>query len=135
MLHGGNGNFAIRQGDWVLIDAASGDGNGGKKRPGEPDWFKQERGYAKNEFPGELYNLKDDLAQRRNLYGEKTRGGPPSQGAARKIQGGGPQHAQPANQERTGVGMRLPINRREHRSPVRRADPLHRSAQMVPKPG
>jgi len=72
VLHGGNGNFAIRQADWVLIDAASGDGNGGKKRPGEPDWLKQERGYAENEFPGELYDLKHDLAQRRNLYGEKT---------------------------------------------------------------
>lgn len=72
VLHGGNGNFAIRQGDWVLIDAASGDGNGGKKRRGEPDWFKQERGYAENEFPGELYDLKNDLAQRRNLYGEKV---------------------------------------------------------------
>jgi arylsulfatase A len=70
VLHGGNGNFAIRQGDWVLIDAASGDGNGGKKRPGEPEWLKQERGYTKNEFPGELYNLRNDLAQRHNLYGE-----------------------------------------------------------------
>jgi hypothetical protein len=27
-----------------------------------------ERGYMKNKFPGELYNLHDDLAQRRNLY-------------------------------------------------------------------
>ncbi len=71
VLHGGNGKFAIRQGDWVLIDAPSGDGNGGKNRPGEPEWFKQERGYTKNEFSGELYNLHDDLAQQRNLYGEK----------------------------------------------------------------
>ncbi|MEI8041327.1 MAG: arylsulfatase [Verrucomicrobiota bacterium] len=71
VLHGGSGNFAIRQGDWMLIDSASGDGNGGKNRPGEPEWFKQERGYAKSELPGELYNLRDDLAQRQNLYGEK----------------------------------------------------------------
>jgi arylsulfatase A-like enzyme len=71
VLHGGNGKFAIRQGDWVLIDTPTGDGNGGKNRPGEPDWFKQERGYTKDEFPGELYNLHDDLAERRNLYGEK----------------------------------------------------------------
>ncbi len=42
-----------------------------ENRPGEPEWFKQERGYTKNEFPGELYNLHDDLIQRRNLYGEK----------------------------------------------------------------
>jgi arylsulfatase A-like enzyme len=73
VLHGGSGNFAIRQGDWVLIDAPSGDGNGGKSRPGEPEWFKQERGYTKNEFPGELYNLRDDLEQRRNLYGEQPK--------------------------------------------------------------
>ncbi len=71
MLHGCNGTFAIRQGDWVLIDAPSGDNNGSKNHPGEPEWFKQERGYTKNEFPGELYNLRDDLPERRNLYGEK----------------------------------------------------------------
>ncbi len=71
VLHGGDGKFALRQGEWVLIDAPTGDGNGGKNRTGEPEWFKQQRGYTKNEFPGELYNLHDDLAQRRNLYGEK----------------------------------------------------------------
>jgi arylsulfatase A len=71
VLHGGNGNFAIRQGNWVLIDAPSGDGNGGRRRPGEPAWFKQERGYTTNQFDGELYDLREDLSQRRNLYGEK----------------------------------------------------------------
>jgi arylsulfatase A len=71
VLHAYNGSFAIRQGDWVLIDARSSDRNGGRTRSGEPDWFKQERGYTKNEFPGELYNLRDDLAQRRNLCGDK----------------------------------------------------------------
>jgi arylsulfatase A-like enzyme len=65
VLHSCNGKFAIRQGDWVLIDAPTGDDNG---RRGEPDWFKQERGYTANQFPGELYNLCDDLIQRRNLY-------------------------------------------------------------------
>ena len=71
VLHGCNGSFALREGDWVLIDAPSGDNNGGPRNPGEPTWFKQERGYATNSFPGELYNLRDDLAQRRNLYVEK----------------------------------------------------------------
>ena len=65
VLHSANGNLAIRQGDWVLIDARSGDGNH------EPDWFKQERGYQTNQFAGELYNLRDDLTQSKNLYGEK----------------------------------------------------------------
>ena len=71
VLHGGNGNFAIRQGEWVLIDAPSGDGNGNRNRSGEPDWFKQERGYTTNLCLGELYNLRDDLAQRRNRYGDE----------------------------------------------------------------
>jgi hypothetical protein len=48
-----------------LIEARSGDGNR------EPDWFKQERGYQTNAFAGELYNLRDDLTQSKNLYGEK----------------------------------------------------------------
>jgi arylsulfatase A len=71
VLHGGGGQFAIRQGDWVLIDCPSGDGNANKNHPGEPEWFKQERGYTKNELPGELYDLRADLSERRNLYGEK----------------------------------------------------------------
>lgn len=65
VLHSAKGSLAIRQGDWVLIDARSGDGNR------EPDWFKQERGYQTNQFAGELYNLRDDLVQRRNRHGEQ----------------------------------------------------------------
>lgn len=64
ILHSCSGKFVIRQADWVFIDAASGDDNH------EPNWFKQERGYQTNQFPGELYNLRDDLVQRRNLYRE-----------------------------------------------------------------
>ena len=70
VLHGCNGSFALRQGDWVLIDAPSGDNNGSKQHPGEPEWFKQERGYTANELPGELYDLRADLTERRNLYAE-----------------------------------------------------------------
>lgn len=64
--HGGNGKLAIRKGDWVFIDAKTGDANR------EPEWFKQERGYdrATNAFPGVLYNLRNDPSERRNLYGE-----------------------------------------------------------------
>ncbi len=65
VLHSSKGPLAIRQGDWVLIDAPSGDGNH------EPEWFKKERGYQTNAFAGELYNLRDDLIERKNLYGEK----------------------------------------------------------------
>jgi len=68
VLHSCHGKFAIRKGDWVLIDAPTGDDNG---RKGEPAWLKRERGYESNTFAGELYNLRNDLAQRHNVYGEK----------------------------------------------------------------
>lgn len=72
VLHGGDGRFAIRQGDWILIDSSSGDGNGGRGgRGGEPEWFKQTRGYTAHQLNGELYDLKHDLAERRNLFAER----------------------------------------------------------------
>jgi arylsulfatase A len=63
------GKLAIRQGDWVLIDAPSGQQNAAAR--GEPLWFRQERGYVPHDQPGELYNLRDDLAQRHNRFAEK----------------------------------------------------------------
>lgn len=66
--HSGNGKFAIRKGDWVLIDAPSGDDNGAR---GEPQWLKDERGYVKHDQPGELFNVHDDLAERHNYFAEK----------------------------------------------------------------
>jgi len=66
--HAASGKFAIRQGDWVLIDAPSGDDNGAR---GEPEWLKQERNYVKNDQPGELFNVREDLGQRRNHYAEQ----------------------------------------------------------------
>jgi arylsulfatase A len=65
VLHSGDGKFTLRQGSWVLIDARTGDGNG---KRGEPEWFKQERGYLPNTAAGELYDLREDLPQRTNLY-------------------------------------------------------------------
>ena len=62
--HSCNGKFAIRKDDWVFIDAPSGDDNK------EPDWFKEERGYTAHNFPGELFDLEEDISERRNLYGE-----------------------------------------------------------------
>ncbi len=66
--HSINGKFAIRQGDWVLIDAPSGNDNGAH---GEPEFLKAERGYTKHDQPGELFNLRDDLSERRNHYAEQ----------------------------------------------------------------
>jgi arylsulfatase A-like enzyme len=62
--HSCNGKFAIRQGEWVFIDAPTGDDNK------EPDWLKKERGYEPHSHPGELYDLSQDLSERRNLYAE-----------------------------------------------------------------
>lgn len=69
IFHGAGGKFAIRQGDWVFIDAPSGQENGAAS--GEPPWFRQERGYQPHDQPGELFHLGDDLAQRHNRYAEE----------------------------------------------------------------
>ena len=55
-------NYAVRSGDWLLIDAPTG---GVTKVPA---WFDERFGYAKNTAQGELYNLAEDRAQKRNLY-------------------------------------------------------------------
>ena len=62
--HSCSGRFAIRKGDWVFIDAPSGDDNK------EPDWFKAERGYTTHDGSGELFNLRKDIVERTNLYAE-----------------------------------------------------------------
>jgi arylsulfatase A-like enzyme len=67
--HSSDGKFALRKGDWVLIDAPTGDGNG--QAGHEPQWFKDERGYGPHDQPGELFNLRDDLPERRNHYAEQ----------------------------------------------------------------
>ncbi len=56
--------YAIRKGDWVLIDSKSG------MHSQVPDWFNEQFGYSENQFPGELYNLKDDVSQNNNLFNE-----------------------------------------------------------------
>lgn len=63
--HSAQGKFAIRKGNWVLIDAPSGDDNGAH---GEPQWLKDERGYTSHDQPGELYDLSEDRSERRNLF-------------------------------------------------------------------
>jgi arylsulfatase A-like enzyme len=56
--HSGGGKFAIRDGDWKMIEGL---GSGGftqpafpKPKPGEPD--------------GQLYNMKNDFSEKENLY-------------------------------------------------------------------
>lgn len=61
---GVSGKPAIQQGDWLLIAAPTGREN--PEPRGEPEWFRQQRGYQAHDQPDELYNLREDLAQRRN---------------------------------------------------------------------
>ncbi|HNQ89917.1 MAG TPA: arylsulfatase [Verrucomicrobiota bacterium] len=56
------GAYAVRDGPWVLIANKTG------AHSKVPAWFDRENGYAEDEHPGELYDLRTDLAQKRNLY-------------------------------------------------------------------
>ena len=62
--HSCAGTFAVRKGNWVFIDAPTGDENQ------EPQWFRDERGYTDHDHPGELFNLEDDISERVNRYGD-----------------------------------------------------------------
>lgn len=64
--HSCRGDFAVRQGDWVLIDGPSGD-----DMDREPDWFRQERRVSPHDDPGELFDLNADPAERTNLYRDR----------------------------------------------------------------
>ena len=67
--HSGQGKFAIRRGDWVLILAPTGDDN---RKQGEPKWFQKDRGYEPHTEAGELFNLAADPAQKNNLYANQS---------------------------------------------------------------
>jgi arylsulfatase A len=54
--------YAVRHDHWLLIANKTG------AHTNVPAWFDEENGYAKNEHPGELYDLRADLAQKHNLY-------------------------------------------------------------------
>ncbi len=63
------GHYAIRDGDWVLIDAESGIVGGPRRHP--PEAWMQKHGYAADDGqPVKLYNLKEDIGQRLNLAAE-----------------------------------------------------------------
>ncbi len=66
--HSSSGEFAIRQGDWVLIDALD-----GSDRDNELGWLKAQRGYQYHDQPGDLFNLAADPAQTNNLYAQHPR--------------------------------------------------------------
>ncbi len=66
LVHNTNANgYAVRHGDWVLIDAKTG------AVSAVPPWFDKQEGYKAHTEAGELYHLKDDLAQKTNLFADK----------------------------------------------------------------
>ncbi len=63
--HSANGLFAIRSGDWVLIEKKNGQSNSVVKS----SEYDKARGYRVNpDSDGELFNLKTDLQERHNKY-------------------------------------------------------------------
>lgn len=85
LVHNTNANgYALRHGDWVLIAAKT----GAVSRV--PEWFDQANGYTENPHPGELYNLRDDLAQKHNLYGDRPDKVKALSSLLEKIRAGGP---------------------------------------------
>ncbi|MCA9189975.1 MAG: sulfatase-like hydrolase/transferase [Planctomycetales bacterium] len=57
-------HYAIRKDNWVLINAPTG------AVSQVPKWFDEQFAYSKDEHPAALYNLNDDIAQRKNLFAE-----------------------------------------------------------------
>ncbi len=69
--HSSDGNLALRSGDWVLINATSGSATASP----EPEWFREMIGAENIGTPCELFNLKDDPQQTKNVindYPEKA---------------------------------------------------------------
>jgi arylsulfatase A len=65
LVHNTNANgYALRHQDWVLVAAKTG------AVSKVPDWFDSANGYTSHASPGELYNLREDISQRKNLYTE-----------------------------------------------------------------
>ena len=69
VIVGISGKATLRQGDWVLIAAPSGLDN--SVQDAEPNWFREKRGYTTHTEPYELFNLRDDPAQRINRAAEE----------------------------------------------------------------
>jgi arylsulfatase A-like enzyme len=60
--HSMNNEYGLRQGDWVLIESTGAHG------AAEPPWWKERHGIKKHDQPGELFHLKEDLLETKNLY-------------------------------------------------------------------
>lgn len=66
LIHNTNAQaYAIRHGDWVLIDAPTG------AVTRVPRWYDEMTGYESHGHAGELYNLQNDLSEKRSLFAEE----------------------------------------------------------------
>jgi len=71
--HSSDGKFAIRKGDWVLIEDGLGDSNHKFTKHEFPamEYYNKDNYIIPHYQPiGQLYNLKDDEQERHNLYSE-----------------------------------------------------------------
>ena len=60
-----NDEYGLRQGDWVLIESRNGGGGNA-----EPAWWRERHGIKKDDEPGALYHIKEDLRETKNLYAQ-----------------------------------------------------------------
>ena len=83
--HSGSGKFAIRKGDWVLIDAArvATTTARGANRSGS----RTSADTRNTTLPGELFDLHDDLPERRNQFAEQPEIVPRAEGTSGEIHG------------------------------------------------
>lgn len=56
------GRYALRQGDWLFFDGPDGDA---RKAPA---WFAAQEGWDESGEPYALFNLAEDIGQKKNLY-------------------------------------------------------------------
>jgi arylsulfatase A len=57
--------YALRQGDWVFIESKNGGGG-----QAEPEWYRENHNIPTHDQPAALYNLADDLREKKNLYAQ-----------------------------------------------------------------
>ncbi len=63
--HSMNNEYAIRQGDWVFLESPK-----SAHGAAEPEWFRQKHAISKHSEPAELFHLKEDLRETKNLYAQ-----------------------------------------------------------------
>ncbi|HEX5790756.1 MAG TPA: hypothetical protein VFY13_06360, partial [Luteolibacter sp.] len=62
------GAYAVRRGDWLLIDCKADKGRHAGSDRVVPKWYDEKFGYAMSDTPGELFNMAEDPSQKNNLY-------------------------------------------------------------------